>query len=135
MESEHFKDAELACKHCGVNLCTQQLLDALEQFRALVGKPVMVDDAYRCKVHNKAIGGVSDSQHVDGTAADIRVEGLSGGQLEKLASSCDKITAIGRSDNPPYIHVDVRPVTVGRVLWAYKDGTWCHYFPPPTEVA
>ena len=135
--SEHFKDGELSCKHCGVNDCQQPIVDALEQFRALVGKPVIIDDAYRCPAHNLAVGGVSDSEHVQGIAADICVEGMSGAELEAAALKCPLITAIGRSDDPAYIHVDTRPMSQGHARWAYAPvtGKWCAWFPAPPAAA
>lgn len=134
--SEHFTDAELRCHcPCQVNGCKQELVDALEQFRALVGKPVIVNDAYRCPEHNAAVGGVPDSEHVQGIAADIRVEGMTGGEMEAAAMKCHLIMAIGRSDSPAYVHIDTRPMTRGRALWAYDaHGKWCAYFPPPVEA-
>jgi len=69
----HFSEAELACHHCGVNGCKQSLVDALEAFRAIVGKPVIVSSAYRCPQHNAEAGGAGRSEHVEGLAADIRV--------------------------------------------------------------
>jgi uncharacterized protein YcbK (DUF882 family) len=135
--SLHFTDAELACHHCHVNGCQQAIVDALEQFRATIGmgRPVIVNSAYRCSIYNAEIGGVPDSEHVQGIAADITVEGMTGGQLEVIAKQCSLITAIGRSDSTPYVHVDTRKISQGRVLWAYNDqGKWVHYFPPPTDA-
>jgi uncharacterized protein YcbK (DUF882 family) len=134
--SEHFSEQELACHHCGVNNCQQSIVNALEQFRAVVGKPVLVNDGYRCPVHNAEVGGVSDSEHVQGIAADITVEGMTGAQLEEAAKQCSLVTAFGRSDSPPYIHIDTRSVNQGRVMWAYNsEGKWVHYFPPPDQAA
>src|SRR5436305_589808 len=85
IESEHFKDSELECRHCHVNACTQELVDALEQFRTLAGKAVQVDDAYRCAVHNVAVGGVPNSEHTRGLAADIKVAGMTPAQMYQTA--------------------------------------------------
>jgi uncharacterized protein YcbK (DUF882 family) len=79
----HFSEAELACHHCGVNECTQSLVDALEAFRAIVGKPVIVSSAYRCPQHNAEAGGAGRSEHVEGLAADIRVEFKDGKVMER----------------------------------------------------
>ena len=68
--SEHFSKAELACHCCGTLKIEAALIDALELFRSLAGRPVVVHDAYRCPVHNQKVGGVNDSEHTRGMAAD-----------------------------------------------------------------
>ena len=105
----HFSEAELACHHCGVNECTQALVDALEAFRAVAGKPVVVSSAYRCPQHNADSGGAGKSEHVEGLAADIRVNGMTATELEAAARKIHAIRGIGRNDHQQYIHVDVRP--------------------------
>jgi len=106
--AKYFTEKELCCKHCGQCEVTQALCDALDAFRETVNKPVLVDDAYRCPEHNKAVGGVPNSQHVLGTAADIRVEGLSATDLYHVALEVPAIHGIGRDDHENYLHVDVR---------------------------
>ncbi len=69
--SEHFSAAELECKHCGANECKPELLDALELFRAIVGKPVIINSAYRCPALNSAVHSRPTSAHVDGLAVDF----------------------------------------------------------------
>lgn len=44
----------------------------LDPLREAYGNPIVVDSGYRCPKLNKAVGGVSNSQHVTGEAADIR---------------------------------------------------------------
>ena len=112
----HFSDAELACPHCHVNDCRQELVDALEAFRASVGRPVRINSG--------------KSEHVAGMAADIRVEGMTATQLESIALSISAIRGIGRDDRQQYIHIDVRSApTLAR--WCYSaGGQWCSYYPP-----
>jgi hypothetical protein len=43
----------------------------LEKVRALLGVPMHIDSGYRCPALNKAVGGVPNSAHVDGYAADF----------------------------------------------------------------
>jgi hypothetical protein len=43
----------------------------LEQIRALLGVPMHIDSGYRCPALNKAVGGVPDSAHIEGYAADF----------------------------------------------------------------
>jgi uncharacterized protein YcbK (DUF882 family) len=136
MHSEHFTEAELACHHCGVNGVVQELLDALEYFRALLGQPVIVNDAYRCPVHNAAVGGAPHSYHAEGRAADIRVTNMTARELYKFAVCVAQFTGIGVDDHKQYIHVDVR----GRFFhakWCYdKDGqVERFYLTPATAVS
>lgn len=99
----------------------------LEQFRAEAGAPVQVDDAYRCPVHNAQVGGVKDSQHGLGNAADVKIAGMTGAQLEAIARRCPLVKGIGRSDFADYIHLDVGPPRE----WCYsRTGAQEAYYPP-----
>lgn len=61
------------------NTPTQEIIDNLKELaenvlqpiRSKWGKPLIVNSGYRCKELNKAVGGVSTSQHLKGQAADI----------------------------------------------------------------
>ena len=59
----------------------KRLANLLEQVRALVNKPVMVNSAYRSKKVNDAVGSRDTSQHRLGCAADIRVPGMTPDQV------------------------------------------------------
>ena len=120
MHSEHFTEAELACRHCGINGVVQSLLDAIEALRLKVGAPVIVNCAYRCPAHNTAVGGVPNSQHVLGRAADIRVAGKTSRELYELALHVSGIRGLGVSDHAGYLHLDVREsLLVAR--WCYSS--------------
>lgn len=43
----------------------------LDPLREAWGKPIIVSSGYRCPTLNKAVGGVKNSQHTLGQAADI----------------------------------------------------------------
>lgn len=45
--------------------------EMLERIRATLGVPVIVTSGYRCTALNRAVGGVSTSDHTQGRAADI----------------------------------------------------------------
>ena len=47
----------------------------LDGIRAKYGKPLYVNSGYRCQKLNRAVGGVSNSQHLKGQAADICIDG------------------------------------------------------------
>ena len=71
------------------NLVRTALL--LEQVRALVKKPIIVNSAFRSKAVNDAVGSKDTSQHRIGCAADIRVPGMTPKQV---------VEAIMKSDIP-----------------------------------
>ena len=50
-------------------------LEVLQPLRDHLGKPVVVSSGYRCKDLNRKVGGVENSQHLKGEAADIKVSG------------------------------------------------------------
>lgn len=43
----------------------------LQPIRNRFGKPITINSGFRCSTLNKAVGGVSTSQHLTGGAADI----------------------------------------------------------------
>ena len=51
------------------NLCQE----VLEPLRLWLGEPVIVNSGYRCRELNSLVGGVKNSQHMAGEAADLRV--------------------------------------------------------------
>lgn len=51
------------------NLCKE----VLEPLRAIVNEPIIISSGYRCPALNKAVGGVSNSQHMTGEACDIHL--------------------------------------------------------------
>lgn len=60
-----------------------RLARMLEDVRRVLGRPIMVNSAYRSLKVNTAIGSRSTSQHVLGCAADIRVPGLTPNDIVK----------------------------------------------------
>ena len=52
---------------------TSLINNLLDPIREVWGSPISVNSGYRCPVLNKAVGGVSTSQHQKGEAADITV--------------------------------------------------------------
>ena len=111
MGSKYFSDTELSCKCCnqlpegGID---ENLLQVLDAIREQVGGPLILSCAYRCPSHNAEVGGVSNSQHVQGCAADILVpDGMSVDALADLAEECGA-EGIGRYYDSLFVHVDTR---------------------------
>ncbi len=72
--SKYFKAEEFNCK-CGCDRNTMKLalLNRLEEAREKAGVPFRITSGCRCSGHNKRIGGVKGSAHVEGKAVDIWV--------------------------------------------------------------
>ena len=47
----------------------------LEPLRVAMGEPIKIGSGFRCQQLNKAVGGVTNSQHMKGQAADICIDG------------------------------------------------------------
>ena len=55
----------------------KRLAEFLEEVKkALGGKPVMINSAYRGPAVNEKVGGSKSSQHMVGCAADLRIPGM-----------------------------------------------------------
>lgn len=52
----------------------KKVAEQLQVIRDYFNEPITINSGYRSPSHNKAIGGVKDSQHVLGTAVDIVVK-------------------------------------------------------------
>ena len=112
--SEHFTDTEFKCHCCG-SLgpgISKPLVEKLEALRTQLAMPIFIASGYRCPAHNKAVGGVSNSQHVLGKAVDITVKGLPPGDVANAAETLFADGGIGRYAG--FTHVDVR---AGKSRW------------------
>jgi hypothetical protein len=67
----------------------KRLAEFLEDVRALVGKPIRINSAYRSPEVNAAVGGSKTSQHCFGCAADIRVPGMTPDEVVRLITDSD----------------------------------------------
>lgn len=88
-----------------------RLANLLEQIRFLVGKPILINSAYRSKLVNDSVGSKDTSQHRLGCAADIRIAGMtpdevtrtikySDIQFDQLIREFDSWTHISIPNNP-----------------------------------
>lgn len=56
------------------NLCAL-VHHVLQPLRDAMGEAIKIGSGYRCPQLNKAVGGVSNSQHIKGEAADLCIDG------------------------------------------------------------
>jgi len=114
MGSRYFSDYELEChgENCcngGVDKINPILLEKLDQLREMIGGALYLSCAYRCPVHNEEVGGVPNSQHVKGNAADVQTPDYRWCSTpEELAWYCEKVGFDGIGVYSWGCHVDVR---------------------------
>lgn len=82
-----FKRDEFRCK-CGGRYCSgfpaepkETLVKLLDEAREYFGVPVHIVSGLRCPTWNGIQGGVANSQHMYGEAADIRADGVTANAL------------------------------------------------------
>ena len=79
---KHFKQSEFTCKcGCGLNNMNLAVVKIADKVREHFGSQAIVTSGSRCKQHNKEVGGVSNSRHLQGKAIDMYVKGVPGKDL------------------------------------------------------
>ena len=101
--------------------------------------PIHISSGYRSVELNKAIGGSSTSQHCQGEAIDIDMDGSPNGVNNKMIFDFIKkylefdqlIWEFGNEDNPDWVHVSYESTGKQRkqVLKAYKQNGKTQYKP------
>lgn len=108
--SPHFKVKEFHSKRDPTDVVKvdEKLLTLLERIRAHVGKPIHVNSGYRSPEYNATLKNASPrSQHCNGKAADIWVEGVTPKQIAEIAE-CYLGSSGGIGIYKNFTHVDVR---------------------------
>lgn len=95
--------------------CLKRLaVEVLQPIREAWGQPIVVTSGYRCTKLNAIVGGVKNSQHILGQAADIQA--LNPKDNGKLHACIKNLIQSGR-------------IKVGQCIWEYGTKTcpkWVH---------
>lgn len=99
MYGNHFKFAELVKTDTGLDNSVDtdshlanlaSLWNTLNFIRDELGRPIIVNSAFRTKEVNTAVGGAKRSLHMQGRAADITCEPLLFDKLWSIVNDYDK---------------------------------------------
>lgn len=107
--SANFSRSEFKCKcGCGADQIDPMLINALEAVRKAIGNnPISVLSGVRCESHNKYVGGAKNSQHLKGTAADIKCA-IPAKILADIINVNLNVGGLGVY--PGFVHIDVRSI-------------------------
>lgn len=100
----HLSEYECPCSSCQFVKVDMDHVAKLQKLRDVIG-PIHITSAYRCPKHNAEVGGVSNSQHLDGIATDIYSDSLNATALAKAADAFD---GVGLYVSQSFVHVDSR---------------------------
>mgnify|MGYP002622623783 FL=1 len=109
-DTKNFRVSEFACHcGCGYNNIDQRVINMAQTIREALGVPVKVNSGCRCVKHNAKVGGVKNSKHTKGLAADLS---CSLGAV-KMFETVKKLHSEGKLPNLDYciryrswIHID-----------------------------
>ena len=114
---KNFSPEELSCKSgadCPYTDRLRHLAWTLQVIRDAFGAPIRVNSGYRSPKHNKAVGGVSSSQHIKARAADLAPASGDLDDLRRLAEVIEDLATSGKIPNGgigvygTFVHYDTR---------------------------
>jgi len=111
--SKNFVLSEFECHCCGRVMLDSILLKKLQELRNKINSEIYIISGYRCEKHNASVGGVKNSQHLRGKAADIHARNYPLGNLLEAAENIG-FGGIGTYLTKGFLHLDVRK---GRARW------------------
>lgn len=122
----------------------QRLRDALKKKYPQKRIPIKLLSSFRCVKHNKKIGGVKDSEHIYGLAADVDTRSMGLPELEVaqianslhifnrigvygksyLTNSNDLISVKGYRSKVGFIHLGIADKVVNNIVLPGRWGDW-----------
>lgn len=109
-EIVYFDKSEFACKcrKCGGFPVEpkEKLIRVADRVRKHFGTAATVSSGVRCATHNKNVGGVSNSRHLQGKAMDFDIAGKTAAQVLAYVQQQPEIRYAYVIDND-YVHMDI----------------------------
>lgn len=117
----------------GAEMMQEAFVRMLDQARFVAGFPFVVNSGYRSEAHNVRVGGVLDSSHLHGLAADIHADNYH--QLVQLVNALrsagfKRIGQYYTAAGNYFVHVDFDASKPYQGEWAYERGKGVGLFVP-----
>jgi uncharacterized protein YcbK (DUF882 family) len=117
--SVNFLAKEFLCPCCKVSLMQGRFIEKLQVARTDLGRPLIINSGYRCSSHNRKVGGVRNSAHLFGLAADLH---CNHSQFRYLLLGALLTAGFSRIGIYKYfIHVDCDESKPQGVIWYGKN--------------
>lgn len=117
-----FSTADFDCRclypECEMTRIDENLIAGLEELSETIGHFIF-DRGFSCPRHNLEVGGLADSQHLLGKAADIRSPDYSPYGIARIAEGIAVFANGGQGIYNLFTHLDVRN---GKARWDYSKG-------------
>lgn len=91
----------------------------LDAARKIAGIPFIITSGYRTESHNEKVGGVANSSHIKGLAADIAA--LTDEQKYAIAGAAVDVGINRIGWGRTFIHLDVDPDKTQNIVWNYGN--------------
>lgn len=103
------------------------VVNCLDPVRTIYGKPIIVSSGYRSPELNAAVGGVANSQHTTGNAADLKP--ASGGSLEGIFRAAVQFgdfdqLILEEKGGGRWVHLSWRPENRRHRILLYRNGNY-----------
>lgn len=104
--SPNFNLREFQCPCCHAVIVHRKLVSLLQRLREMQGGPLVVTSGYRCAPHNAAVGGVANSLHRRGLAADVAVAPAAQRTFCEMAKEAGFAKALAYPERS-FVHLEV----------------------------
>lgn len=125
--SPNWTIAEMVKTNCGLSNVPsmEQIINLhygvimiLQPLRDFIGCPLICNSAFRSAEVNKAVGGVSNSQHLSGCAADIRLPENKKIEIWNFLTKCKYVDqALGGKS---FVHISWTPFSTPRQYYKFN---------------
>ena len=102
----------------GLAMMDYSFVERLDRLRKIWSVPLIVNSGYRSQAHNVTVGGVKDSAHTRGLAADLQMGGLTQCIRFAVQAALNGFIRIGIDMEGKYVHLDC-DTSLPQTQWFY----------------
>lgn len=120
----YFRPAEFDSKDApgsGFSMMEYAFVTRLDRLRHEWGKPLVVSSGFRTMAHNASVGGVPDSAHLRGVAADVATRSLKDAIKLAIIAARVGFPRVGVDLKGRLVHVDTDITLPNPVTWFYNE--------------